>query len=551
MLRAAKVNTGGFLDPAYKNPNINNTVYATAIQADGKLIIGWAFTTASWTARNYLARLNTDGTLDLTWNPNPNNQVRAILIQPDGKVLIGWQFTTVGGVARNRIARLNADGTLDATFNPNSNNIVYTLALEPDNQILVGGTFTNIAATARNRVARLNANGTIDATFNPNANNTVWDVKLFSDGTIALGGAFTSISWTARNRIAKLSAAGVLDATWNPNANGIVYTMLPLTDNSLIFGWAYTTVTGTARNRIARVSAAGVLDATFNPNSNNTVYALKQDIDGNLLVGWAFTTMSTKAVPYFSWIGMNTDTTAPTILSNSVASGSLVPSGTFPITLTYTDTGTAVNPSSLIGRIYQWNATGATWFTSNLAWSYLTLSSATTATGVFQVNNLPYGRYRFDFLLSDVLGNTRTVSYTYYVDEIEWTLSAPISPLGTIPYGTNTFGTGEVVLTVRTVGAWFNLSLLRENDLSYSGETITVYDGTHGWWYDKDTGGGYANTITAHGTSQTIVTTPKNINANGFRNTFVYRVKFWINTSADTLAWEFVGNVSFGINLNY
>ncbi len=90
-------------------------------------------------------------------------------------------------MARNRIARLNTDGTLDVAFNPNSNNIVYTLALEPDNQILVGGTFTNIAATARNRVARLNANGTIDAAFNPNSNNTIWDIELFSDGTIALG----------------------------------------------------------------------------------------------------------------------------------------------------------------------------------------------------------------------------------------------------------------------------------------------------------------------------------------------------------------------------
>jgi uncharacterized delta-60 repeat protein len=551
MVRVAKVNTGWFLETTFKNPNINNTVYASAIQTDGKIIIGWAFTTASGTARNYLARLNTDGTLDATWNPNPNNQVRAIIIQPDGKVLIWGQFTTVGWVGRNRIARINADGTLDAAFNPNSNNIVYTLALEPDNQILVGGTFTNIAATARNRVARLNANGTIDAAFNPNSNNTIWDIELFSDGTIALGWAFTTIGWTARNNIAKVSALGALDLTWNPNANGIVYALLPLPDNSLIFGWAFTTVTAVARNRIARVSALWVLDTTINPNANNTVYALKRDLDGNILVGWAFTTMSAKAVPYFTWIGMNTDTSPPTILSNSVASGSLVPKGTFPITLGYTDTGTAINPSSLIGRIYQWNATGATWFTSNLAWSYLSITSATTSTGVFQVNNLPYGRYRFDFLISDILGNTRTVSYTYYVDEIEWTVSTPLYPIGTIPNGSDTFGTGEILLTVRTIGAGFNLSLLRNADMSYSGETITVYDGTHGWWYDKDIGSGYASTLTAHGTTQTLVTTPKSIDANGFKNTFVYRVKFWMNPNANALAGMYQGSVNFGINLTY
>jgi uncharacterized delta-60 repeat protein len=551
MQRVAKINTGWLLDTTFSNPNINNTVYASAIQSDGKIIIGWAFTTASGVARNYLARLNIDGTLDLTWNPNPNNQVRAIIIQPDGKVLIWWTFTTVGWVGRNRIARINADGTLDATFNPNSNNIVYTLALEPDNQILVGWTFTNIAATARNRVARLNTNGTIDATFNPNSNNTVWDIELFSDGTIALWWAFTTITGTARNNIAKVSAAGVLDATWNPNANGIVYALLPLPDNSLVFGGAFTTVTTIARNRIAKVTAAWVLDATINPNTNNTVYALWRDIDGNILVGWAFTTISTKAVPYFSWIGMNTDTAPPTILSNSVASGTLVPSGTFPITLSYTDTGTAINPSSLIGRIYQWNATGATWFTSNLAGSYLSITSATTSTWAFQVNNLPFGRYRFDFLISDILGNTTTVSYTYYVDEIEWSVSSPIYSQGNIPYGTDTFGTGEVLLTVRTVWAWFNLTLLRNTDLSYSGETISVYDGTHGWWYDKDIGSGYASTITAHDTSQVLVTTSKNIHVNGFKNTFVYRVKFWTNLDADGLAGDYQWNVAFGINLTY
>jgi hypothetical protein len=62
MVRVAKVNTGWFLETTFNNANINNTVYASAIQWDWKIIIWWAFTTASGTARNYLARLNTDGT---------------------------------------------------------------------------------------------------------------------------------------------------------------------------------------------------------------------------------------------------------------------------------------------------------------------------------------------------------------------------------------------------------------------------------------------------------------------------------------------------------
>jgi hypothetical protein len=90
--------------------------------------------------------------------------------------------------------------------------------------------------------------------------------------------------------------------------------------------------------------------------------------------------MSTKAVPYFSWIGLNNDTTPPTILSNSVASGTLAPTGAFPITLTYSDTGSAIAPATLTGRIYSWDATGATWSTTNIASSYLSITSASTST---------------------------------------------------------------------------------------------------------------------------------------------------------------------------
>ena len=43
-------------------------------------------------------------------------------VQADGKILIGGGFTTIGGVARNRIARLNPDGSLDTGFDPNANN---------------------------------------------------------------------------------------------------------------------------------------------------------------------------------------------------------------------------------------------------------------------------------------------------------------------------------------------------------------------------------------------------------------------------------------------
>src|SRR4051794_28923165 len=78
------------------------------------------------------------------FDPNANSTIFAVVVQPDGKMVIGGNFTTLapnGGsvVQRNYIARLNPDGTLDTAFNPNANATVYSIALQPDGKILVGG----------------------------------------------------------------------------------------------------------------------------------------------------------------------------------------------------------------------------------------------------------------------------------------------------------------------------------------------------------------------------------------------------------------------------
>jgi len=63
-------------------------------------------------------------------------------VQIDGKVLIGGDFTHVNGTPRNYVARLNADGSLDATFDPGTifDGPVYALVLQPSGggQILSG-----------------------------------------------------------------------------------------------------------------------------------------------------------------------------------------------------------------------------------------------------------------------------------------------------------------------------------------------------------------------------------------------------------------------------
>src|ERR1051326_83316 len=85
------------------NPGANGTVNALAVQADGEILVGGAFTTLGGQTRNRLARLNADGTLDLGFNPGANNNVNALLVQPDGQILLGGSFTTMGGQVHTNI----------------------------------------------------------------------------------------------------------------------------------------------------------------------------------------------------------------------------------------------------------------------------------------------------------------------------------------------------------------------------------------------------------------------------------------------------------------
>ncbi|MBK7754042.1 MAG: delta-60 repeat domain-containing protein [Flavobacteriales bacterium] len=67
-----------------------------------------------------VARLSPDGVLDTGFTPGAGADavVRTTAMQSDGKIIIGGSFTSYDGIGRNSIARLNADGSLDIGFNP-------------------------------------------------------------------------------------------------------------------------------------------------------------------------------------------------------------------------------------------------------------------------------------------------------------------------------------------------------------------------------------------------------------------------------------------------
>ena len=274
------------------NPNANAAVNVAVPQTDGKILLGGQFTSLGGTARNYLGRLNADGTLDTTFNPGASAAVQCLAVQADGRIVVVGSFTNLGGQSRLYIGRLNPDGTVDATFNPAPNNGVNSLALQPDGKILVGGIFTSIGGLSRWRIARLNSDGTADAAFNTSASGDVQTIAVQADGKILVGGGFTWLDGLPRNRIGRLLPNGTGDVTFtNANANSTVFSLAVQADGKILVGGQFTTLGGQTRNSLGRLNPDGSLDTTFNPGASGMVRSLVVQADGRLLVGGSFTTL--------------------------------------------------------------------------------------------------------------------------------------------------------------------------------------------------------------------------------------------------------------------
>lgn len=303
----ARINLDGTLDTVF-NPNAGGQVDSLAVQSDGKILVGGIFLSIAAAPRHSIARLETNGSLDNTLDLNISGDgfVTATALQPDGKILIGGAFTGVLGVPRNNIARLNADGTLDADFNPNADNSIYSIALQADGKILIGGTFTNIGGLTRNFIARLDATTGEPDLWNPNANNHVYCIVNQPNGKILVGDNFTNIGGLARNRIVRFdSTTGALD-TWNPSANGQVLSIALEADGKILAGGSFTNIGGQARTYIARLNpTTGAADSSLNTSLNSSVIGVAVQQDGRILASGNFTQVNGAAHDIITRLNQN------------------------------------------------------------------------------------------------------------------------------------------------------------------------------------------------------------------------------------------------------
>ena len=210
-----------------QQPPIRATVAGLLVQPDGKIVVAGTFRTFGGQTVGGLVRLNADGTLDQPFLAALGTGLAGstfgtkLALQADGKLLLGGAFTSVAGQPRRALARLNVDGSLDASFAPTvlSTAQVGALVVQPDGKLVVGTVNGTRLATGGAFVVRLTSTGAVDASFAAPVAQSVFatyghnhSMVLLSNGSLLFAVGNGTLGQT---RIVRLTSSGALDNTWN------------------------------------------------------------------------------------------------------------------------------------------------------------------------------------------------------------------------------------------------------------------------------------------------------------------------------------------------
>ncbi|NBT49911.1 MAG: hypothetical protein EBT07_19245, partial [Actinobacteria bacterium] len=330
------------------------------------------FTSINGTARNRIARLNSDGSLDTTFNPGSgaNGTVFAIATTSypfsNNGIIIGGDFTSYNGTNRGRVALLSTSGSLNTGYlnSSGANGTVYTIAATSNSYsyssssgLYFGGAFTTFNGQTRKRIAKFDSYFGLDNNFNLSSgpNGPVYCISFIQNGfgttSLLVGGEFTEFNGYIRGNLALLSSSysfsspSNLDQFFNVWADGAVRTITNTTQyysstQNVYIGGDFQMVNGASRKRIAKIVTSsyngyptsglqGNIDATFNPDPgiNARVSTVAYLSDSRMLVGGEFSAIQSVTTPSIARLlgayGANIPT-APTTISAQPASSTQV-----------------------------------------------------------------------------------------------------------------------------------------------------------------------------------------------------------------------------------
>jgi uncharacterized delta-60 repeat protein len=312
------------------------TIYSIQIQSDGKILVGGGFIQYNGTSVGSFVRLESDGTIDITFDVGTgfDDVVFSIQIQSDGNILVGGSFNFYNGFSSPYICKIEQNVNPTTIYAANfecytplvkvSGNIsplfsvgngfsdpVNTITLQADGKILVGGQFISYSGVSYNRIIRLNTDYTIDNSFVigsgfENVNETfsytiqIYTIQIQSDGKILVGGQFSSYSGVSSNNIIRLNTDGSIDnsfvigagITFNTSfTNGNVNKIQIKSDGKILVGGNFDRYNGEYYKNVVSLNNDGSVDETFyiKYGFNNVVTDISLQPDGKILFVGAFT----------------------------------------------------------------------------------------------------------------------------------------------------------------------------------------------------------------------------------------------------------------------
>ncbi len=279
------------LDNSYAvGTGFNGEVNVIELDQNGEAYVGGAFTDYNGTTRNYLARLNADGTVDTGFDASTD---LSSTIDDIALTNSATPFITV--VTGGNIKRFYSGGSLFGLGDflmRSTNNVIYTVA-HAGSSLIFGGNFTDYDGNTVGRIGKMDSGGTPDATFITNTgtgfNGIVRTIEVTASGKILVGGDFTSFNGVARQKIALLNADGTLDTGFVPASllSSSVYAVAMQADGKVLAGKP-----GVSSTLLFRFKTDGTEDLTFNngliPGTPSFIRSIYTNGTDDIIVGGWF-----------------------------------------------------------------------------------------------------------------------------------------------------------------------------------------------------------------------------------------------------------------------
>ncbi len=249
------------------SPKVHGIVYAAIPDANGGFYIGGNFSKVGSTARNNVARIRSDGTLDKDFELDANGIVTSLLLS-GSTLYVGGSFTTISGQSRNRVAAFDTStGSLTA-FDADADGAVQAMALS-GNTLYLGGLFGSLGGQARSLIGAVDATTGLVTSFAPSvsvSSGTPYVTSLLISGTtLYVAGLFDTIGGQSRNHLAALNLGTGLVTSFDPSPSFAVFNLL-LEGNTLYVAGLFTSIGGQNRRGLAAVNAADGSVGSFDAN---------------------------------------------------------------------------------------------------------------------------------------------------------------------------------------------------------------------------------------------------------------------------------------------